>query len=379
MSTDSSESSCPEEVYRSKATICVALYSFDVGGSERLGLDLVKYYAEHGANVVCCATRRGLGPLVSIVKSLRIPYLALDLENRTRFGRALSRFLLMRWLVNHRVTCIHAQHFSVYADVHAPAVAAGIKNRIVTEHTAEPLLNDRKYAKLTARFAHKATSVVAINQVVKDALCHVSGIPASDVLLIENGIDTRRFTPGDIRSSGQIRIVWMGRLHPDKDILTALSAFQEATIATNLELRLFIVGDGQERKKAEKFVDINNLGTKVVFEGELNDPLPILQQADFFLMSSRTEGTPLVILEALSCGLPVVATAVGGIPNTITEEVGLLAPAENPSALARCILILAKDRELRLKMGKKAREIAEFTFSVERMAKTYTKLYANLE
>jgi glycosyltransferase involved in cell wall biosynthesis len=354
-------------------TVCMALYSFDVGGSERLGIRLISHYLRSGLNVVCCATKRGYGPLSAELEKLGIKNIAFSLEQRGRLSRLLPHNDICHWLRENYVSCIHAQHFGVYSDIFGPACAAGIKHQIITEHTAEPILNDHAYARLTRKLAPKARHVVAINKVVQSAICQVTGLPHSKVTIIQNGIDTTRFVPIEKSGNDPIRIVWLGRLHPDKDILTALQTFRVA-LKSNPALNLTIVGDGEERSKAERFVQAHGLGAKVTFRGEVTDPLSSLQQADIFLMSSVTEGTPFALLEALSCGLPVVATAVGGIPDVISPDVGILAPARDPMALSKGITKLAEDGELRTQMGINARQLAISYYSEERMARDYIKL-----
>lgn len=355
-------------------TVCMLLYCFDVGGSERLGLQLMKHYQSAGMRVICCATRRGTGPIVKTLEELRIPHLALDLEGRSRIGRISAKIRLLRWLIANKVNCIHAQHFCVYSDLRLISPFTSNITQIITEHTAEPILNDKSYAKSTSKTAGKADHVVAINEVVRDAICSVSGIKSNNVKVIENGIDTSRFTPGKKSAGEEVHVTWLGRLHPDKDILTGLKAFRIATDTHKLAMKLHIVGDGIESRVAHTYVEDNNLSSVVAFEGELRCPVDVLQRSDILLMSSRTEGTPLAMLEAMSCGLPIVATAVGGIPATVSKEIGLLSPAGDPDTLALNLVAIANNKELRARMGSNARELALRRFSEQRMASMYLNL-----
>ncbi|QDT73343.1 glycosyltransferase [Lacipirellula limnantheis] len=357
-------------------TICMALYSFDFGGSERLGLQLSKHYLNNGFRVVCCATRRGRGPLMRQFEDLGIPCLALDLESLSRIGRLRGKSNLRSWLSRHEVICVHAQHMCVLSDVHKASHAAGVKVQIVTEHTAEPILNDRRYASVTARMAYRANAITAINEVIRDAIASASSLPKVRVRVIENGIDLARFVGQSKAGRDCCEVIWLGRLHPDKDILNALRAFREVTLS-NPKVYLNVVGDGEDRGKAEEYVREHGLGNNVRFSGALADPSIALQTADIFLLSSATEGTPLAMLEALSCGLPVVATAVGGIPDVISGDVGIIVPPSDASALACGILSLAESSELRIRMGQSARQLAECRFSELKMAAAYIELIEN--
>jgi glycosyltransferase involved in cell wall biosynthesis len=352
----------------------MALYSFEIGGSERLGVQLIRHYLDHGINVVCCGTRLGAGPIISHLKALGIPHLALQLEYRTRLGRMLQKRNLTNWLRDHQVECIHAQHFCVLSDVYASAVAAGVGRQIVTEHSAEPILNSRRYARTTASLARKATNVVAINEVTKNAICKVSRLEHSAVMVIENGVDTQRFSPSARERLGTVNIVWLGRLHPDKNILAALRAFHEATRRCRVDLRLHIVGEGADRTKAQRFVVEQGIANLVTFHGERDDPECVLKDGNIFLMSSRTEGTPLALLEAMSCGLPVIATAVGGIPQIVSEKVGQLVDAGDEIAMADSLVKLAENQQQRHSLGDAARKLVDDRFSANRMAAEYIKL-----
>jgi glycosyltransferase involved in cell wall biosynthesis len=356
-------------------TICMALYSYDMGGSERLGLQLCKHYLAHGFRVVCCATRRGRGPLMARFEELGIPCLALNLESHNRLVRIPLKARLGTWLREHGVTCLHAQHWCVLSDVHNAGKKAGVRTQIVTEHTAT--LFDPTLTRVMRSLASAEIYVVAVNDVVRKAIRDITGLPDSRLFVIENGVDTLRFAPNKPPCSGRTEIVWLGRFHPDKDVLTALEAFREATQRVNT-LHLRVVGDGEERRTAEEFVRRHQLQQHVSLTGEVANPVPILQAADMFFMSSATEGTPLALLEALSCGLPVVATSVGGIPNVISPEVGILAPARDSVALAKGLVTLAGDEELRVKMGEKARQLAVGHYSEQRMAKDYIDLIERL-
>lgn len=354
--------------------VCIGLYSFDVGGSELLGLRLIRHYQEHGIRVVCCATRREQGPLTASLSQLGVPFLALGLERRSRVGRVLAKHSLTRWLRRHQIKGLHAHHFSVYSDLQRPALAAGVGTTIVTEHTAQPVAHDRQYREITARLAPKATVVVAINETVRNAICDVSSLTPSSVEVIENGIDTEKFLPGPKTTSNDIRVIWLGRLHPDKDITAGLRAFEVALQTSSRPLQLHVVGDGQDRGKAQEFVRDRGLGDSVVFHGEVADPVALLQTGDIFLMSSQTEGTPLALLEALSCGLPAVATAVGGIPETVSSAVGFLSSAGDVDGLGKHLVRLAENSDMRADMANAARNLAVGRYSEKRMAQRYLNL-----
>lgn len=146
-------------------------------------------------------------------------------------------------------------------------------------------------------------------------------------------------------------ILCVGRLSREKaqsDLIQALQGI--ASGPSTPALRLVLVGDGPERARLQSLAA--PLGPKVVFAGHLADPWPLLNAADIFVLPSHSEGSPLVIFEAMAARLPIVATSVGGIPETLTHEAdALLVPPRAPAELAAAILRLAGDAALRERLG----------------------------
>ena len=144
-------------------------------------------------------------------------------------------------------------------------------------------------------------------------------------------------------------------------------------------MKLWLVGDGPLRPAVEKAIVKMGLERKVLFLGIRDDVPQLLAASDVFVLSSDYEGVPLTVLEAMAAGKPVVATAVGGVPELIEDgETGILVPPRNPEALAQGILRLAKDASLRQRMGKAARERAQERFDISRTAREYEALYLRL-
>jgi glycosyltransferase involved in cell wall biosynthesis len=163
----------------------------------------------------------------------------------------------------------------------------------------------------------------------------------------------------------------VGRLVGEKDVPLLVRA-----LAPELgpDLRLAIVGEGAARKEIERAIDP---GTRpfVTLTGRRTDVPALLSAFDVFALSSRTEGLPLVVPEAMASALPVVATAVGGLPGIVPKEVGALVPHGDERALRAAVLELACDREQREGKGRAARAYAHERFSIDRMTRDYERLY----
>ena len=156
-----------------------------------------------------------------------------------------------------------------------------------------------------------------------------------------------------------------------EDLLRAAStAIQEAP-----RLRLWLAGEGPLQGKLEASARAHGLEAGVQFLGFRTDIPSLLHAADFFCLATQSEGLGSSILEAMSAGLPVVATRVGGVPEIVEDGVtGILVPASNPGALAIAMARMAGDRGLRETMGGRGRERASH-FSAERTAEMTDRVY----
>jgi glycosyltransferase involved in cell wall biosynthesis len=141
-------------------------------------------------------------------------------------------------------------------------------------------------------------------------------------------------------------------------------------------MRLVIVGEGPLRGELEKLAAEVAPPESVSFAGYQAEPERWLAEMDVFALTSRSEGLPVSILEAWAAGVPVVASAVGGVPELIADgETGLLFPPGDEAALADCLERLLADRGLAERLARAGRERVEREFSLARMAETYQRLY----
>jgi glycosyltransferase involved in cell wall biosynthesis len=150
-------------------------------------------------------------------------------------------------------------------------------------------------------------------------------------------------------------------------------------IAQIPEAHLVLVGDGPERETLEQLVTTLQIADRVTMVGWAESPTAYLLTFDILAMPSRFEGLPLVLLEAMLHGLPVVATGVGSISDVVTsEETALLVPVEDVAALRVAIVRLGRDDQLRERLAIAASRVARRDFTAEAMARGYERLYAEL-
>jgi glycosyltransferase involved in cell wall biosynthesis len=148
-----------------------------------------------------------------------------------------------------------------------------------------------------------------------------------------------------------------------------------ALLRKNVDWALLVLGEGQDRKALEDLAEALSLASRVHLPGWATEAGPTLRDSDIFVLSSRWEGSPLVLLEAMATGLAVVAADCPTGPREIirSDIDGLLVPPEDPAALARAIDRLVGDKALRSKLGARATDVRE-RFSLDRIA----ELWANL-
>jgi len=191
-------------------------------------------------------------------------------------------------------------------------------------------------------------------------------------IVIPNGIplDVPR-AHGEV--GGKLRIVSVGRMAAPKDFITLVHALSR--VGDDV-YRAELVGDGPDRGAIEREVQRLGLAAVVSLTGEREDVPGRLAGADVFVLSSRSEAMPMVVLEAMAAGLPIVATAVGGVPELVLDgETGLLVAPDDPEALAVALSRLAEDPSLRRRLGAAARARAEQHHSLDRMHRSYAEVY----
>jgi len=166
-------------------------------------------------------------------------------------------------------------------------------------------------------------------------------------------------------------LITVGRLAPPKDFETLFKALQKLDHGKTI-----VVGDGPNRPWVQKLISQNGLSQKIYLLGEREDVPDLLGSAEIFVLSSKKEGLPRTIIEAMLSGLPVVATRVGGIPELVEDGVtGFLVPRENSEALATALQRLIEDPDLFRAMGEAGRKKALLEFTLDRMLKQTLRVY----
>jgi glycosyltransferase involved in cell wall biosynthesis len=339
----------------------------EMGGQEKLLVEMARHRDQERFDVeVIVLGRRGL--LADEIEGLGVPVTALAAGEGVRPG-LVARLAWHFWRRGTHAVHTHDERPHIHA---TPAAwLAGVPRVVHTRHSQGAKLSPRQtkvvnaLARLTDRF------VCVSRDGLKRAL--VSGLPRSRVMLLWNGIDLSRF-----RATGPVPqgpVVTVARLSPEKDVAnlvraTSLIAEKEPGV------RVLVAGDGPCMADLRRESSDRRLAGVLEFLGVVRDIPPLLARAGVFVLPSLSEGVSLTLLEAMACGLPVVATAVGGSPEAVEDGVtGLLVPPADPAALAAAILRVWRDPELARRLGAAGRRRAERHFDVVRMVRAYEGLY----
>lgn len=244
---------------------------------------------------------------------------------------------------------------------------------------------------LERKFLHRSVTRIAGNSMAILEELKEEGVPPQKLCLLYNGIDASKFR--DVRKNrdvlrhkfgllpDELLITVVGNLHSYKghqDFLEALLIVRESLPGKWV---VWIAGrdESGNQTRYEAWCENHNLDSKVFFLGARSDIPALLAAADLHVHPSHQEGLPNSVLEAMASGLPVIATAVGGIPELIEDNVsGCLVPPRSPAALAATLLRLLKDVEAREKIGSAASERVAHDFSIEASVHSYERLYGEL-
>jgi N-acetyl-alpha-D-glucosaminyl L-malate synthase BshA len=245
--------------------------------------------------------------------------------------------------------------------------------------------NDPSFLPLTRFSIVESGAVTTPSAWLAEATYRNLDIPRERTIdVIPNFVDTQRFAPAAGAPSAvgarPAVLVHVSNFRSLKRVDDVIGIFAEARRrAPERAMTLRLVGDGPERQRIRGLVQAADLDEAVEFLGERTDLPSVLRGADLFLLPSESESFGLAALEAMSCGVPVIASRVGGVPEVVIDgETGLLAPVGDVSAMAAHVVRLLADAPLRARLGQAARRRAETVFPLEATVSKYEALYRRL-
>ena len=361
------------------------VYSLDVGGLETLLVDCInRMPPEKYRHAVVCLTR--YSDFAQRITQPGVELFALHKPPGLGLGTHLAFWKLARRL---RPAIVHTYNLSALEYCFS-AACAGVPVRIHAEHgrdASDPHGLNPKHNFLRRRLAPFIDRYVPVSDDLQRWFGEVVGIPAAKNHLIKNGVDTGRYAPRAQASTAapweadDIVIGAVARVQDVKNhqgLVAAFALLRERLPGLRDRLRLSIVGDGPLYGRIQQQVAQAGLQDVTWLPGARADVPDLLHGFDIFALPSLAEGTPVSLLEAMACGLPVVASSVGGIPEVVTDGVnGALVPVE-VDALATALARYVQDPALAARHGAAARARVEEKYSMTAMLAAYSGLYDSL-
>jgi glycosyltransferase involved in cell wall biosynthesis len=332
-------------------------------------------------DVHVCALTRG-GPLLDDLQRHKIPTTVIG--KSWKFDPA-AFWRLRRYIRKLAPDIVHTWIFAANSYGRAAAISAGVKHIVAGERCVDrwkvwhELAIDRCLARRTER-------IVTNSSGVRDFYAE-HGLPARKFVVIPNGIEpfvppantTRDELLAELDLPSDARLIGaVGRLWPQKRYKDLIWAAELLRVVRD-DTYLLIVGDGPQRWRLERYRDQTQVGDRVRFLGQRDDVPRLLPHLDCFWLGSGYEGQSNAVMEAMSAGVPVVATDIPGNRDLVVpDETGYLVPLGDRAAFARQTIVLLDDTDLARRMGQAGRQRMLAEFSVDKMVQRHAAMYREL-
>lgn len=366
-----------------RTRVAYCLDSFDMGGTEFNAVRTAEQVdrARYELSFIALSDR---GALAERVRAAGIPIHVFPLGGFFSLQMLRSARRLVRHLREQQVDVVHAH--DIYSNIFTVPCArlAGVPMVIASRrwwHAANRVI----YLTLNRATYHLAHRVLANSEAVGQLVVD-EGMPASRVTVVPNFVEESAFETPPLEVLESWRTSYavapddevvgiIANLHAIKDHPTLLRAFVRV-VTERPRARLVIAGDGEDRAALEALATSLGIRERVSFTGRVAQRPSMHWLFDVSVLSSRGEGFPNSIVEAMSAGRPVVATAVGGVPDVVVDgETGLLVPAASPEPLAEAIVALLRDPARRAFMGAAAARRARARFHASAVVQQLQALY----
>jgi sugar transferase (PEP-CTERM/EpsH1 system associated) len=358
-----------------------------LGGTEKGMLKVMRGLGETDFEHRICAVR-GIDAEFARCEGLEAKAYSAD-SGRPGFQFPLWR--LKKIMQTFRPHIVHSRNFGALEAVPA-ARLAGVPVVIHSEHGYElEILRGLPLRRrlLCRAFYRMADQVLTVTDDLRRYHAAQSGLPPARLRVIYNGVDTQKFSGNssersETRASLAIpreRFVagTVGRLVPIKDQRTLLQAAQ-MLVQRGQDIHVLLVGDGPELGNLKRYAaEATELAGRVTFTGASDTVTSLMRAMDAFVLPSICEGMSNTILEAMACGVPVVATRMGGNPELVKDgRSGFLFAPRDVNQLSALLLRMIENERERLALGEGARLRAVESFSIATMVDQYRELYRNL-
>jgi glycosyltransferase involved in cell wall biosynthesis len=346
--------------------------SMEVGGAEMLVSQMCRLQREQGHDP-CIYAVLTLGPLG---KRMQAEGFAVQANVGRHFSDAAQNFFRIFKDSQPDVVHLHNPTPTVYAAM--AARMAGVPSIISTRHS---LVAPPRRLVVELKYALAATCcdwIVGICDATTSNLKSMHSVSARKIVRVYNGADPMsRVVIEQCPPKSGFTLVYVGRLELVKNHALLLNAFRVA-LQSMPELRLWMVGDGSERKMLESMAAELSITSQVTFWGQQLDVAPFFSAADAFIMSSKSEGLPISLLQAFSLGLPAIVTDVGGMAEVVRlAQAGYTVSPADSAQMSTAILRLAGNDNERAQFSTNAKEAFLSCFTLKTMVDSYMDIYRN--
>jgi glycosyltransferase involved in cell wall biosynthesis len=351
-----------------------------IGGLQKVVVNICKAInrAEFDPSVLCL---RALGPFARDIEALGI---RVELLPQKADGTDYFSFLKVAAVLRReRPDVIHTHNTQPFLDGTLASVLAGVGAIVHTDHGRQ-FPDKRRYMWAERLASRRAYRVVGVSDTTSSLLALWERIRPPKLTTVPNGVECgARLTPAGL--SEKARQLGVDGTHPLLGVVARLSREKGVEFSIRAmpavarrwpQAMLLVVGEGPLEAELRALVADLGLGAHVRFLGARADVAEILGMLDAFVLPSLSEGLPMVILEALAAGCPIVATGVGGVPSLLRHgTTGLVVAPADSDQLAEAMCTLAGDRRRRASFAKAGREFVGTGYSVDAMVRHYEQLY----
>jgi glycosyltransferase involved in cell wall biosynthesis len=358
----------------------------EMGGKEKLLYQFIERTDRERFRIAVCCLKKG-GYFKSRIEELGVPFY--DGLLKHRFD-ALAFRELERVIRKEQTQIIYTfAHPNTVIFAYLAKLKREVESFVVSYHATGHAKGGRGVPAYLLPMLKRADALVAVANAHRDYLVRVEGLPREKIRVIHNGVDASLYRPGTDEERAGVRrllglqkehivIMTVASLKPLKR-LDALIRSTATMLSADARLRLVIVGGGPDREALESLARTLGVADRVLMTGIRDDVNVLLRAADIFVLSSRTEAFPNVVLEAMATGLPVVTTDVGSVREMVEEGTSaFVVSPEDEASLSDAIHRLVNGADLRSRMGVRGRAIVDSRFRIETMCAAREALFEEL-
>lgn len=352
--------------------ILYVITGLGLGGAEKVVCDLADQMSTLGHQVKIAYLTGGI--LVR-PKNINIDLISLDLNNLYGLYSASKKYKKLIQDFQPDVVHAHMVHANIFTRINR--IGCAIPKLICTAHNSNEGGRLRMIAYRLTNFLSDFNSNVS--QEATESLISKGAFNKNNLTTVYNGIDLSKFKSfKTAKKNDEIMVLSVGRFNEQKDYPNLFRAIKILKDNSLIEkVKFYVAGDGDLRPYLEKTIKDFGINNNIILLGKRSDIPDLLNHAEFFVLSSRHEGLPTVVIEAMACGTFVIATDCGGSAE-IMGDTGILVPPENSEALAEAIKQAVNKTPLDIQENNlKARQCVEELFSLEKSVENWLKIYRN--